>query len=85
MQTLEGKPIIEYPTLWEYRVIGRNKAELEARIAQVIKQDFTFKEGQSSSGGKFVSVIVSVQVKDQKERDSIFRALQESNEVMMVL
>lgn len=85
MQTLEGKPTIQYPILWEYRVIGRNKAELKARIAQVIQKDFTLKDGQSSSGGKFVSVVVSMQVQDQEERDSIFKALQESVEVMMVL
>lgn len=85
MQTLEGKPMIEYPTLWEYRVIGRDKVALKARIAEILKKDFTLKDGQSSSGGKFISVVVSVNVKNQEERDGIFRALQESDEVMMVL
>lgn len=85
MQALEGRAIIEYPTLWEYRVIGRDKISLEARISQVIKKDFMLKDGQSSSGGKFVSMIVSVKVENQEERDSIFKALQESVEVMMVL
>lgn len=85
MQTLSGRPIIEYPTLWEYRVIGRSKAELEARIVEVIKQDFVLKQGHSSSSGKFVSVILSVNVESEEQRDRIFRELQQSAEVMMVL
>lgn len=85
MQTLEGRPMIEYPTFWEYRVIGKDKLKLKTRIQEVIKKDFTLKDGQSSSGGKFVSVIVSVEVENQKERDDIFKTLQESVEVMMVL
>lgn len=85
MQILEGKAQIEYPTSWEYRIIGRDRAKLEARINQVIKKDFTLKEGKSSSGGKFISVVVNVNVTSQEERDCIFQALQESAEIDMVL
>lgn len=89
MQTLEGKPKIIYPTPWEYRVIGRDRGRLKERIMEVMKQvireDFSIQEGKSSSGGKFVSVVVRLIVSSQDERDRIFGFLQDSVEVDMVL
>lgn len=85
MQTLEGRPLIEYPTIWEYRVIGKDRDSLQARIAQVLKKDFTLQEGRSSSKGKFVSLIAKVRVENQDQRDAIFQALKQSQEVIIVL
>lgn len=85
MQTLEGRPLIEYPTIWEYRVIGKDRDLLQARIAQVLKKDFTLQEGRSSSKGKFVSLIAKVRVENQDQRDAIFQALKQSQEVIIVL
>lgn len=85
MQTIEGKPKIDYPIMWEYRVIGTDKEKLKAIIHQIIKQDYQLQDGQSSSGGKFISVVVQTQVQDEAQRDQIFRELKENAEVKMVL
>ncbi|WP_027327151.1 DUF493 family protein [Helicobacter pametensis] len=85
MQVIEGKPKIDYPTKWEYRVIGENREVLKEIIARMIQKDFEWRDGQSSSGGRFVCVVVSVEVENQEERDQIFVALKDQDEVRMVL
>lgn len=85
MQNIEGKPEINYPTEWEYRVIGMDKQKIKEVIAEVILQDYALKEGQQSSGGKFVSVIVSTIVQSEEQRDSFFAKLKQNPNVNMVL
>lgn len=85
MQVLEGKPQIIYPTQWEYRVIGRDKEAIKAVIAKIIKKEYELKDGHHSSHGKFISVVVSVEVESEQERDSVFVALRNDEAVNMVL
>lgn len=85
MQILEGKPKIDYPTTWEYRVIGEDRKKMTKAIAGVIKKDFDLKNGNSSKGGRFTSVVVSVEVSSEQERDQIFVSLREHNAIKMVL
>lgn len=85
MQTLEGKPKIDYPTMWEYRVIGRDEKKLNEVIAEIFGQNCELLEGKSSSGGKFVSLIVRAMVENQEQRDRFFALLKQNPEVNMVL
>ncbi|ANV98411.1 hypothetical protein BBW65_06205 [Helicobacter enhydrae] len=85
MQTLEGKPQIDYPTQWEYRLIGSQREALLALIEEVIEHPSVIKDGQQSSGGKFVSVIVQTLVQDEAERDRIFMRFKQSSVVNLVL
>lgn len=85
MQEINGKPQIDYPTIWEYRIIGKNRQELEEIVKKTFTQDYSLKEGQTSSGGKFVSVVVSTQVASEQERNELFAKLKNHPQVSMVL
>lgn len=85
MQTLEGKPKIDYPTMWEYRVIGRDREKIKKVIGEIFVKNYELIEGQSSSGGKFISLIVRVLVESQEQRDHFFMLLKQSPEINMVL
>lgn len=85
MQEINGKPQIDYPTIWEYRIIGKNRQELEEIVKRTFTQDYNLKEGQTSSGGKFVSVVVSTQVASEQERNELFAKLKNHPQVSMVL
>lgn len=85
MQTLEGKPKIDYPTMWEYRVIGRDREKIKEVIGENFVKNYELIEGQSSSGGKFISLIVRVLVESQEQRDHFFMLLKQSPEINMVL
>lgn len=85
MQEINGKPKIDYPTQWEYRIIGKGKQELEEIVKSVFLKDYTLKEGQASSGGKFVSIVVSTEVADEQERNELFARLKNHPQISMVL
>ncbi|HIY43788.1 DUF493 domain-containing protein [uncultured Helicobacter sp.] len=85
MQEINGKPQIDYPTQWEYRIIGKDKKELEEIVKEIFPQGYELKDGQASSGGKFVSIVVSAEVASEQERNELFAKLKNHPQVSMVL
>lgn len=85
MQEINGKPQIDYPTKWEYRIIGKDKKELEEIVKEIFPQGYELKDGQASSGGKFVSIVVSAEVASEQERNELFAKLKNHPQVSMVL
>ncbi|RDU69963.1 DUF493 domain-containing protein [Helicobacter cholecystus] len=85
MQQIEGKPQIDYPTQWEYRIIGKDKQELQKIVEEIFPPDYNLKDGQASSSGKFVSIVVSVEVSTQEQRNDFFAKLKNHPQILMVL
>lgn len=85
MQQIDGKPQIDYPTMWEYRIIGKNKQELEEIVKDIFPHGYVLKDGQASSGGKFVSIVVSAEVASEEQRNDFFAKLKNHPQVSMVL
>ena len=85
MQEINGKPQIDYPTKWEYRIIGKDKKELEEIVKEIFPQGYELKDGQASSGGKVVSIVVSAEVASEQERNELFAKLKNHPQVSMVL
>lgn len=85
MQEINGKPQIDYPTQWEYRIIGKDKKELEEIVKEIFPQGYELKDGQASSGGRFVSIVVSAEVASEQERNELFAKLKNHPQVSMVL
>lgn len=82
----ESVPVLEYPRLWEYRVIGQSAERLREIIAQVLgEQEHTIEPGNTSRGGKYVSLNVAVTVRDEAHRNEIFQGLRGHAEVKLVL
>ena len=80
------RPDIEYPCDWGYKLIGTNKAELEACIFDIVgERAYTTKGGNTSSKGKFHSINMKCRVESQKDRDEIFQAFSEHSVVKMVI
>ena len=85
MQEINVKPQIDYPTQWEYRIIGKDKKELEEIVKEIFPQGYELKDGQASSGGKFVSIVVSAEVASEQERNELFAKLKNHPQVSLVL
>ena len=87
MESLNDKrATISYPRRWDFKIIGRDKDLLLGAIKDVMKKkSHTCKPGKSSSKGKFHSYNTSCKVKDQDERDKIFKAFKEHKDVDMVI
>ncbi len=82
----QTKPDIVYPCQWGYKIIGRDKAELEQAIIEVMEgRAYTFKDGNHSSKGKFVSMSSRCEVASEEERNAIFKAFSDHTSVKMVI
>jgi putative lipoic acid-binding regulatory protein len=82
----EPAAALEYPRLWEYRLIGASDQRLREIVAQVLgEQEHTVEPGNTSRGRKYVSLSVMVTVRDEAHRNEIFQGLQGHPEVKLVL
>ncbi|EEO26174.1 HP0495 family protein [Helicobacter winghamensis] len=76
---------IQYPCTWHYRIIGFDKKTLHLAALETINKEFIHTPGKESSGGKYHSINIEIQVENQEERDLIFQALQKDPRVKFVL
>lgn len=82
---LEGKPIIVYPTEWEYIIIGKNEAKIKEAVFEIMSKTYLLEKRNKSSAGKFISFHLKVLVDSEKDRDEIFKNLSKCQEITMVI
>ncbi len=77
---------LQYPCAWTYKVVGRDEAALRSAVAAVIgerEHDLTW--SRASSGGRYVSLRLVLQVTDDSERRGLGAALDGHADVKFVL
>ncbi len=81
-----SKPLIVYPTDWTYTVIGEHEDQLRMAIVEVILQDIKdISFSARSSGGKYCSLHVTLEVQSEENRDEVHRALSGHSHIRFVL
>jgi putative lipoic acid-binding regulatory protein len=80
------KPVIEYPTNWGFKLIGRDKDALLSCIKEAMKgKEYLCSIGNKSKNGKFHSYNASCNVESEEERNKIFKYFEEHDDVNMVI
>lgn len=80
------KPIIEYPTKWGFKLIGKDKEALLACIKEAMgNKEHVCSLGNVSKTGKFHSYNASCYVNTEEERNHIFKYCHEHDDVDMVI
>ncbi|ETD27462.1 DUF493 domain-containing protein [Helicobacter canis] len=85
MRHIEGKPEIHYPCLWEFRIIGEDKQDLERIVGELVAKPYTLDEKNHSSKGRFVSMHLIVEVESEEERNALYQSLSTHKAIKMVL
>lgn len=82
----QNKPEINYPCEWHYRIIGSVEGPMR-KAAETVATGKQYKlvSSNQSSGGKYLSLQLTVLVENENERVAIFEALKASPEIKMVL
>jgi len=87
----EKKPLIEYPTVYTFKVMGKQEHGFRPYVAQLFKRLMgtdispdSISE-QASSQGKYLSVSVSVFLLSEEQRVSIYMALKKEKRVLYYL
>jgi uncharacterized protein len=79
------KARIDYPCIWNYKVIGSDEVKMRAAIAEATADTGDVTASRSSATGKYLALNVAVQVKDEQTRVLIYEALCKEPCVKMVL
>lgn len=80
------KPVINYPCVWSYRIIGQDEQLLRSAAVNAIgdkKHQMSF--SNKSSGGKYQSLNLEVAIHSEKEMLDIFERLKNDQNVKFVL
>ncbi len=86
MKTIEGKPEIEYPCRWQYKVIGRKKEQLTHAIKEICAPaPVEISYSHTSKSGKYHSMNAAIDVQDEQARNSLFSAFQNHPDITMVI
>ena len=81
-----NRPEIQYPTNWQYKVIGTNLDEMIAAVEKVagnLKYEIT--PSNVSENSKYYSVNFSVFVISEAVRDMIYKKLTSSKYIKIVM
>jgi putative lipoic acid-binding regulatory protein len=77
---------LEYPCCWSYKLIGYEKEAIQKAIRDVIAQkEHTLKHSNNSKSGKYVSMNLELDVENEEERNFIYNALKNHENIKMVL
>ncbi len=80
------KPFVTYPCEWNYTIIGFDEESMKVAVSKIIKdKKYEIKFSRKSSGGKYTSLNITTYVKDEQERNNIYRNLKESPQIKIVL
>jgi putative lipoic acid-binding regulatory protein len=87
LQKKDGQKLqLEYPCLWEYKVVGVNEQALREAVQPALTgKQYTINLSNKSSGGKYCSLSVEVNVESEEDRNSIFNTFKGTSGITMVL
>lgn len=81
---LEGKPEIDYPLNWDYKVILLADEDAKALFAKIlVNEKYTFKASHASKAGKYESYLLSIYVKDEAHRLGLFALLKQHSKYVL--
>lgn len=77
---------INYPCIWQYKIIACNANSLRDAVETVInKENFMLVTSKKSTKGNFVSFNLSVEVESKSHRLEIFDRLKKIAAIKMIL
>jgi len=86
MELKENKPEINYPTKWEYKIIGSDVDEMISVVESIVVDlEFDITPSNISLKAKYFSLNVTVVVPSEIIRDKIFQSLTDHPAIKFVI
>ena len=91
---MDERPDLVYPCPWTYKVVGDDEDDLRRAVKVMLavcldrvsgERPYELGLSRTSSGGKYVSLNLTLEVRSEEERDALHAGLKECPEVLMVL
>ena len=72
----DHKAKIDYPCVWQYKVIGTDQQVLQAVVAEQLgNSPYSLSASKKSGAGRYLSMNLAVTVANEEQRQSLYRAL----------
>ncbi|MEA2116119.1 MAG: DUF493 domain-containing protein [Thermodesulfobacteriota bacterium] len=79
-------PKIDYPCIWQYKVIGMKKEAMLAAISEHLGDvPYALADSRMSSGGKYISMSLELTVYSDYHRLRLYQVLGDHPDVKVVL
>ena len=80
------KPKVDYPCVWQYKVIGMEREAVDAAISEHVGDvPYSLADSRTSSGGKYVSVALELTVYSDYHRLRLYQVLGDHPDIKVVL
>ena len=80
------KPNIDYPCQWQYRLIGEDRSAILAVIHETVDVSrCLITEGNTSSGGRYLSLSLEITVGNEAERLRLYQVFSDHPAIRVVL
>ncbi|CAK8717507.1 MAG: DUF493 domain-containing protein [Candidatus Electrothrix sp. AW2] len=86
-QLLKGcKPEINYPCVWQYKVIGMERQAMQTALSNEIGDaPYSLSESRTSKKGKYVSLNLELTVHNEEQRLHLYSTLTAHPSIKLVL
>ena len=80
------KPKIDYPCLWQYKIIGESRADITRVVeAAVQEQPYVLTDSHVSSSGRYLSMSLELTVHNDEQRLSLYRIMGDDPAIKVIL
>lgn len=80
------KAKIDYPCVWQYKVIGMKREAMRAAISEHLGDaPYSLAESRVSSGGKYISMALELSVNSDAQRLRLYQVLGDHPDIKVVL
>jgi putative lipoic acid-binding regulatory protein len=84
--TNNDKPKIDYPTSWSYRIVGTSEEAIRAHALALLEDvEHELVLHRRSSGGRYVSLNLSLVVQDEVQRLAIYNHFADHEAIRFVV
>lgn len=81
-----GKAKIDYPCVWQYKLIGMDRQAVRAAVAVYLGDaPYSLSDSRKSGGGKYLSMNLEVMVDNNEQRLELYQALAGHPAIKVVL
>lgn len=89
MKTLSAlgcKAQIDYPCVWQYKLIGMDRQAMQAAVSnQLGDAPYSLSDSHQSGGGKYLSMNLEVTVENNEQRIELYQTLAGHPAIKVVL
>jgi uncharacterized protein len=83
---VDRKAKIDYPCVWQYKVIGMDQQAIEAAAVELLGDSpYSLSASKKSGTGRYLSLNLEVTVVSDEQRQALYRTLAEHPAVKTVL